>query len=135
MFPAQAPSPSRPEQVTPLGILFVEIQGVDDAVGSKAAKIAAQLAPRRQNPHRFVIADGDRPYRALAVTAVFVAIVQRDFPSFVNLRARPRHIDAVRFLLPGRTGAAGGFKHERSEEATSELQSRPYVGCPLLLVK
>ena len=62
-----------------------------------------------------MIADGDRPYRALAVTAVFVAIVQRDFPSFVNLRARPRHVDAVRFLLPGRTGAAGGFKHERSQ--------------------
>src|SRR6266403_3196324 len=114
MFPDQAPSPSRPEQVTPLGISFVEINGVDDAVGSKTAKIAAQLAPRRQNPHRFVIADRDRPDRAFAVTAVFVAIVQRDFPSFVNLRARPRHVDAVGFLLPGRAGAARRFKHKRS---------------------
>src|SRR5258705_9947576 len=85
MFPDQAPSPSRSEQVTPLGIFFVEIQGVDDTVGSKAAKIRAQLAPCRQNPHRFVVADGDRPDGAFAVTAVLVAIAQRDFPSFVDL--------------------------------------------------
>src|SRR6266436_957736 len=84
MFPDQAPSPSCPEQVTPLGISF------------------------------FVIADRDRPDRAFAVTAVFVAIVQRDLPSFVNLRARPRHVDAVSFLLPGRAGAARRFKHKRS---------------------
>src|SRR6266550_9042796 len=90
MFPDQAPSPSRPEQVTPLGIFFVEIKGIDDAVGSKAAKITAQFAPCRQYPHRFVIADRDRPDRAFAVAAVFVAIAQRDFPSFVNLRTRPR---------------------------------------------
>src|SRR6266436_4595996 len=93
MLPDQAPSPSRPEQVTPLGIFFVEIKGIDDAVGSKAAKITAQFAPCRQYPHRFVIA-------------------QRDFPSFVNLRTRPRHVDAVGLLLPGRAGAAGRFKHE-----------------------
>src|SRR6266478_1662065 len=114
MFPDQAAPPFRPEQVTPLGISFVEINGVDDAVGSKAPKIAAQLAPRRQNPNRFVITDRDWPYRALAVTAVFVAIVQRDFLAFVNLRTRPRHVDAVSFLLPGRAGAAGRFKHKRS---------------------
>src|SRR6266481_3166600 len=114
MFPDQASSPSRSEQVAPLGIVFVEIQGVDDAVGSKAAKIPAQLAPCRQQPHRFEIADGDRPDGAFAVTAVFVAIAQCDFLSFVNLRTRPRHVDAVRFLAPARAGAAGGFKHKRS---------------------
>src|SRR6266852_5701599 len=113
MFPDQAPSPSRSEQVAPLGISFVEIQGVDDTVGSKTAKIPAQLAPCRQKPHRFEIADGDRPDRAFAIPAVFVAIVQRDFLAFVNLRTRPCHVDAVSFLLPGWAGAAGGFKHKR----------------------
>src|ERR1700687_6026820 len=114
LFPDQAPSPSGSEQVTPLGIFFLEILGVDHAVGSKTAKIPAQLAPCRQKPHRFEIADGDRPDGAFAVTAVFVAIVQRDFPSCMNLRTRPRHVDAVSFLLPGRAGAAGGFKHKRA---------------------
>src|ERR1700730_19140748 len=98
MFPDQAPSPSRPEQVTPLGIFLVEILGVDDAVGSKTAKITAQLAPCRQKPDRFVIADGDRPDGAFAVAAVFVAIAQGDFLSPVNLRARSRHVDAVSLL-------------------------------------
>src|SRR5712671_7352029 len=51
MFPDQAPSPSRPEQVTPLGIFLVEIHRVDDAVGSKAAKIAAQ-------PPILIVAEG-----------------------------------------------------------------------------
>src|SRR6202163_2787853 len=114
MFPDQASPPSCPEQVPPLGIFFVEVQGVDDAVGTKAAKIRAQLAPCRQNPHRFVIADGDRPDGAFAVAAPFVAIAQRDFLALVNLRARPRHVDAVSFLLPGRAGAAGGLKHKGS---------------------
>src|SRR6266852_3045915 len=111
MFPDQAPSPSRSEQVAPLGIVFVEIQGGEDAVGSTPANTPAHLPPCRQQPHRFEIADGDPPDGAFAVTAVFVAIAQCDFLSFVNLRARPRHIDAVRFLAPAREGAAGGFKH------------------------
>src|ERR1700675_4127835 len=114
MFPDQAPSPSRPEQVTPLGIFLVEIHGGNDAVGSKTAKIPAQLAPCRQQSYGLEIADGDRPDGAFAVTAVFIAIAQRDFPSLVNLRARPCHVDAVSFLLPCRPGAAGGFKHKRS---------------------
>jgi hypothetical protein len=33
----------------------------------------------------------------------------------VNLRPRPRHVDAVGFATPARAGAAGGFKHERSQ--------------------
>src|ERR1700737_4364877 len=107
MFPDQAPSPFRPEQVTPLRISLVEIHGVNDAVGSKTAKIPAQLAPCRQKPYGFEIADGDRPDGAFAVTAVFVAIAQRYFLSFVNLSTRPYHVDAVRFLLPCRPGAAG----------------------------
>src|SRR6202158_4679111 len=98
-FPDQAPSPLRPEQVTPLRISFVEIAGVDDTVGAKAAKIPAQLAPWRHQPHGFEIADGDRPDGAFAVAAVFVAVAQRDFLSFVNLRTRPRHVDATSFLL------------------------------------
>src|SRR6266404_9453459 len=114
MFPDQASSPSRSEQVTPLGIVFVKIQGVDDTVGSKAAKIPAQLAPCRQEPHGFEIADGDRPDGAFAVTAVFVAVAQCYLLSLVNLRTRPRHVDAVRFPAPARPGAAGGFKHKRS---------------------
>src|SRR5260370_38473904 len=109
MFPDQAPSPSRSEQVTPLGIVFVEIVRVDDTVGSKAAKIPAQFAPCRQNPHGFEIADGDRPDGAFAVTAVFVALAQCDFLSFVNLRMLPRHVDAVRFLAQARSDAADGF--------------------------
>src|SRR5260370_25795840 len=84
MFPDQAPSPSRSEQVAPLGIVFVEILRVDDTVGSETAKIAAQFAPCRQNPHRFVIADGDRPDVAFAVTTWFVAISHYDFHSFIN---------------------------------------------------
>src|SRR5450755_3441354 len=84
-FPDQAPSPSRSEQVTPLGVFFVQMHGVDDTVGSKAAKIPAQLAPGGQQPHGLEIADGDRPDGAFAVTAVFVALAQRDLLSFVNL--------------------------------------------------
>src|ERR1019366_2376271 len=112
LLPDQAPSPSRPEQVAPLRIFFVEIGRIDDTVGSKTAKIAAQLAPCRQYPHGFVIADGDRPDVALAVAAMFVAIAQADFPAFVNLRARPRHVDAVRLFAPVRAGATGGLKHK-----------------------
>src|ERR1700733_7886612 len=100
LFPDHASSPFRPEQVAPLRIFFVEIDGVDDAVGPKAAKIAAQLAPCRQYPHGFVITDGDRPDMAFAVAAMFVAITQADFLAFVNLRAGPRHVDAVRLLAP-----------------------------------
>src|SRR5258706_12796514 len=103
-LPDQAPSPPRSKQVTPLGIFFVEMHGVDDAVGPKTAKIPAQLAPRRQQPHRFEIADGDRPDGAFAVAAVFVAIAQRDFLSFVNLCPRPHHVDAIRFPAPARAG-------------------------------
>src|SRR5260370_23913255 len=114
MFPDQAPSPSRSEEVAPLGIVFVEILRVDDTVGSETAKIPAQFAPCRQNPHGLVIADGDRPDGAFAVTAVFVAIAQCDFLSFVNLRTRPRHVDAVRLLAPARTGATGGVAHQNT---------------------
>src|SRR5258708_12812534 len=114
MFPDQTPSPSRSEQVTPLGIVLVEIQRVDDTVGSKAPKIPAQFAPCRQKPHGFEIADGDRPDGAFAVTAVFVAIAQCDFLSFVNLRTRPRHVDAVRLFAPARAGAPGGVTPQRS---------------------
>src|SRR5260370_8364484 len=111
-FPDQAPSPSRSEQVTPLGVFFVQMHGVDDPVGSKAAKIPAQLAPCRQQPHGLEIANGDRPDGAFAVTAMFVAIAQRDLLSFVNLRPRSRHVDAVGFPAPARAGAAGGSKHK-----------------------
>jgi hypothetical protein len=48
MFPNKAPSPFRPEQVAPFRIFLVEIDGVDDPVGSKAAKIPAQFTPSRQ---------------------------------------------------------------------------------------
>src|SRR5512146_1714947 len=88
-LPDQAPAPSRAEQVAALRIFFVVIDRLDDTVGSKAAKIPPQLAPRRQDPHRFVIADGDRPDGALAAAAMFVAIVQRDLLALVNLLPRP----------------------------------------------
>src|SRR5258708_4104776 len=110
LLPYQAPSPFRSEQVPPLGIFFVEVIGVDDTVGSEAAKILAQLAPGRQQAHGFEIANGDRPDGAFAVTTVFVAIAQRDFPALVDLRACPHHVDAVGFPAPARAGAAGGFK-------------------------
>src|SRR6266403_2405701 len=86
-LPDQASAPFRPECIAALWVLFVEIHRVDDAVGSKTAKILAQFAPGRQKPHRLEIADGNRPDGALAVTTVFVAITQRDLLSLVNMRA------------------------------------------------
>src|ERR1700747_672161 len=98
MLPNKTPSPLRPEQVAPLRISLVEIDGIDDPVGPKTAKISAKLAPGGQYPHGLVVADRDRPDRALAVAAVFVAVAQRDFLSFMDLRACPRHVDAIRLL-------------------------------------
>src|ERR1700733_11194935 len=114
LFPDQASAPSRFEQIAPLGVFFVEMLGIDHAVGSKAAEILAQFAPCRENPHRFVIADRNWPDRAFAVAAVFVAVAQRDFLALVNLRPGPRHVDAVGLPAPVRTGAAGGLEHKRS---------------------
>src|SRR5665213_2784909 len=100
-FPDQAPAPSRPQEIAPLRIFIVEIGRVDDAVGPKTAKIAAQFAPSGEDADRLVIADGDRPDRAFAVAALFVAIAQRDLPSLMDLRPRPRHVDPIRLLLQG----------------------------------
>src|SRR5215212_10871188 len=76
-FPDQAAPPFRPQEVAPLRIFFVVVNRVDDAVGAETAEILAQFAPRREYPHRLVIADRDRPDGALAVAAVLVAVVQR----------------------------------------------------------
>src|SRR4051812_36618618 len=94
-FPDQALPPFRPQGVAPLRIFLVEIDRIDDTIGAKAAKILAQLAPRRQQPYRFMIADRDRPDGAFAVAAVFVAVAQRDLLAFVDMRTRPGHVDAV----------------------------------------
>src|SRR5688572_31574839 len=107
-FPDQALPPFGPQGVTPLRIFLVEVNRVDDTVGSKAAKILAQLAPRRQQPHGLEIADRNRPDDAFAVAAVFVAVAQRDLLAFMDMRARPRHVDTVGLPVPGRAGAAGG---------------------------
>src|SRR5947209_8593476 len=63
-------------------------------------------------------------------------------PAFVALETiNPEHIRwHVRFLahdlLEGRgTGQRGGLPEDRSEEHTSELQSRQYLVCRLLLEK
>src|SRR6516162_6755634 len=98
ILPNETPSPLRSEQVAPFRISLVEVDGVDDAVGPKAAKIGPKLAPGGQYPHGLVIADRNRPDRALAVAAVFVAVAQRDFLSLMNLRPRPRHVDAIRLF-------------------------------------
>src|SRR5437763_7162211 len=111
-FPDQALAPSRPQDVAPLRISFVEVIGVDDTVGPKTPKILAQLAPGREQPHRFEIADRNRPDRAFAVTALLIAIVQRDFLALVNLRPCPHHVDAVRLSAPAGAGAARRFAHE-----------------------
>src|SRR6202166_3954490 len=87
-LPDQAPAPSGPEQVTPLRVFVVVINRVDDAVGSEAAKILAQLAPCREDSHRLVIADCVRPDGALAVPATLVAIAPGGLLALVNLRAR-----------------------------------------------
>src|SRR5437868_7579640 len=93
LLPDQALSPFRFEHLAPLRIFVGEVLRIDHAIGAETAEILAQLAPRREDPHRFVIADRDRPDGALAVAAVLVAITQRDLPAFMNLRARPRHVD------------------------------------------
>src|SRR5579863_724186 len=111
MLPNQASPPLRAQQIAPLRIFLVEIDRIDDPVGSKAAEVAAQLTPGREQPHGFEIADRDRPDRAFAVAALFVAIAKRDFLALMNLRPGPRHVDAVRFLAPARTGAARRFEH------------------------
>src|SRR5713101_5072631 len=103
------------------------MHGVDDTVGSKAAKIPAQLAPCRQQPHGLEIADGDRPDGAFAVAAVFVAIAQRDLLAFVNLRPRSRHVDAVGFPAPARAGAGNPTAstwRERGRRFTKARRSR-----------
>src|SRR6202166_236332 len=78
-LPDQAPAPSGPEQVAPLGVLVVIVQRVDHAVGSGAAEIPAQLAACSGYLQRFVIAVRARRDGALAVTAMLVAIAQGDF--------------------------------------------------------
>src|SRR5436853_3336166 len=100
-LPDQAPPPFRAQDVAPLRIFFVVVDRVDDAVGAETAEILAQFAPRRQYPHRLVIADRDRPDRALAVTAVLVAVVQRDLFALVDLRAGPHHVHTVGLPVPG----------------------------------
>src|ERR1700759_2384766 len=111
-FPDQALAPARAQDVAALGIFLVEIIRVHDAVGAKTAEILAQLAPGREQPHRFEIADRDRPDGALGVAAVLVAIMQRDLLALMNLRARLYHVDAVGLAIPDRPGAAGGLQHE-----------------------
>src|SRR5579864_8260705 len=93
-FPDEAPSPFRPEQIAPLGVFLLEVDGVDDAVSAETAKVAAQLAPGGEQPHGFQVTDRDRPDRALAVAAMLVAVAQRDLPSLMDLRARLHHVDA-----------------------------------------
>src|SRR5215207_4296095 len=111
-FPDQAAPPFRPQDVAPLRIFFVVVLGIDDAVGAETAEILAQFAPRGEDPHRLVIADRDRPDRALAVAAVLVAIVQRDLFALVDLRPCPNHVDTVGLPVPCRSGAAGRLQHE-----------------------
>src|SRR5215208_3214163 len=85
-FPDQAAPPFCPQEAAPSRVFFVVVDRVDDAVGAETAEILAQFAPRREYPHRLVVADRDRPDRALAVAAVLVAIVQRDLFALVDLR-------------------------------------------------
>src|SRR6185437_7221811 len=99
-FPDHALPPARAQDVASFRIFLFEIIGIEDAVGAEAAEILAQLAPARQQPHCFVVADRDRPDRALGGAALLVAIMQRDLPALVNLRARPDHVDAVRLAIP-----------------------------------
>src|SRR5262249_43936594 len=115
LFPDQNLTPSGTQHVAPFGISLAEIIRLDDAVGAEAAEVVAQLAPRREQPHRFEIADGDRPDRTLAVATLLIAIAQCDLPAFVNLRARPRHVDAIRFFLPDRPRAARRLQHEGAQ--------------------
>src|SRR5882724_9740771 len=84
-LPDQTSAPFRPQQVAPLRIFFVVIDSIDDAVGAETAEILAQFAPRRQNPHRLVVADRDRPDGALALAAMFVAVGQGDLLAFVDI--------------------------------------------------
>src|SRR6186713_1707450 len=114
-LPDQAASPFRPQDVAPLRIFFVVVLGIDDAVGTETAEILPQFAPRREDPHRLVITDRDRPDRALAVAAVLVAIVQRDLFALVDLRPCPNHVDPVRLPVPGSPGTAGRLQHERPQ--------------------
>src|SRR3981189_1203052 len=77
-FPDQASAPFRAQEVAPFRIFFVVVHCVDDAVGAETAEILAQFAPRRQNPHRLVVPDRNRPDGALALAAMFVAVGHRD---------------------------------------------------------
>src|SRR3712207_7499617 len=69
-------------------------------------------------------------------TTLFRSIV---FPGFWSIKDRKMFPDDfccfVTFQLPG-TGVPGGYlSRRRSEEHTSELQSRQYLVCRLLLEK
>src|SRR5262249_39136298 len=114
-FPDHALPPARAQDVASLGIFLLEIVGIENAVGAEAAEIPAQLAPARQQPHRFVIADRDRPDRALGGAALLVAIMQRDLLALVDLRARLDHVDAVGFAIPPRPRAARRLQRERPQ--------------------
>src|SRR5450432_832524 len=115
LLPDQASSPFRAQRFASFGIFLVEIIRLDDAVGAEAAKIPPQFAPGGENPHRFVVADRDRPNRAFGVAALFVAVAQRDLLALVNLRPCPRHVDAVGLAAPVAPRAACGFEHERPQ--------------------
>src|SRR5436305_11840594 len=58
------------------------------------------------------------------------------FPYTTLFRSRGRTASAVeRFTVDGDRFTAGLGTHDRSEEHTSELQSRPHLVCRLLLEK
>src|SRR3712207_7906501 len=70
---------------------------------------------------------------ALAVALHRVLVQNLDNLAQANLRGRPR--EPVAALRAARRGDESGLVQKRSEEHTSELQSRQYLVCRLLLEK
>src|SRR3712207_5964229 len=100
----------------------------------------------RELPHAIVLAL-DAAHHALEpegltqafvdLRAVAVEAVERNREILEELRAVARRVlaDAVEDLHGRTLGISLGLQHQRSEEHTSELQSRQYLVCRLLLEK
>src|SRR6516164_5147627 len=82
----QRPPPFRTKRARPLGIAFVEEPRRNHPVRPKASEALAQFAPSDQMAHGLHVSHRHRPNDALALAALFVAIIEPDFPACVNLR-------------------------------------------------
>src|SRR5215813_15321827 len=70
-----------------------------------------------------------------ATTEIYTLSLHDALPIYVEPRRPSSRAAGVPGAQPRRARAGAGLPHRRSEEHTSELQSRPHLVCRLLLEK